>query len=104
MFSTFASNVNYWQAILSQFSRTRKSSDDEFDDHCDEALLKEIDEPANEEDEEAAEDEDSDCEASDAAVLGSLDEELDIDNDGLELTQDDINLGRFAIHKVMSQL
>jgi hypothetical protein len=77
----------------------RRTSDDE--DDCDnEARLKEIDEPLDEEDQEAAEEEDGDRAASDAAVLAALDQELVDENDDLVLTQDDINLGRFAIHKV----
>jgi len=85
------------QAILRQFSRTRKVDDDGDDDS--EATLKEIDEPEDEEDEAAREEEDADREMNDEAVLDELDSELEVGDEIPELTWEDINLGRFSIHK-----
>jgi hypothetical protein len=86
------------QAILCQFSCTLKVSDDNSDD---EAALQEIDEPADEEDEAAQEQEDADREASDETVLDSFESELVAEggHEVPELTQADINLGRFSVHK-----
>jgi hypothetical protein len=63
--------------------------------------LKEIDEEEDEEDEAAREEVDADREASDEAVLDELDSELEREDvDGIpELTRQDINLGRFSVHK-----
>jgi hypothetical protein len=67
------------QAILSQFSRKRKATNDGKEDAEDEGLLKEIDEPEDEEDVEACEGEDKDREASDEMVLMDVDKELEED-------------------------
>jgi hypothetical protein len=67
--------------------------------------LQEMDEPEDDEDGDEDGDDDADREHSDDAFLLQVDEELE---DGAEvdehnipkLTREDINLGRFSIHKV----
>ena len=88
------------KATLSQFAQTWKAVRDAEDDE-EEAILCEIDEPLDEEDLKALDGEDADHEASDAAMLADLEEELDGDDlDILVLSHDDAKLGWFAIHKV----
>jgi hypothetical protein len=92
------------QAILGQFSRKCKATNDGKEDAEDEGLLKEIDEPEDEADIEACEGEDEDREASDEIVLMDVDKELEedeVDEHKIpELTRDEVNLGRFSILKV----
>jgi hypothetical protein len=84
------------QAILSQFAQQRMESDDNAENSEDDALLDRLAEPADEEDEAAMQDKDADREASNMVVIAELDDELEYDT---MLSRDDINLGRFAIHK-----
>jgi hypothetical protein len=86
------------QAILCQFSCSLKVSDDNSND---EATLQEIDELEDEEDEAAREPEDMDREASDEVVLDELELKLAAEggDEVPELTQADINLGCFSVHK-----
>jgi hypothetical protein len=98
-------DLTTFQAVLSQFSRSRKASDDDNEDKEDEEILKEMEEQEGEEDEEEDEEEDAERDASDDAFVQRVNKELD---DGSEvdehdipsLTREDINLGRFSIHKV----
>lgn len=72
---------------------------DATEDNEDEALLKDLDEPEDEEDAEAADDVDKDREASNAAVIAALDDEME-DDELMDLTHEDINLGHFSVQKV----
>lgn len=69
-------------------------------DTASEAALEELNENDDEEDIEAAQDVDADREISDAAMIDEVGDELDDDVDIPELSQAEINLGRFSIHKV----
>jgi hypothetical protein len=78
-----------------------KASNDDAENDEDEALLWQIDKPADEDEDEenSLDDKNNAHEVCDDAAVAQIDEELDI-LDEIELTRDDINLGRFAIHKV----
>jgi hypothetical protein len=91
------------QAILHQFARTRKATDDEDGNEEDEDLFNAMEEPEDEQDVEACDGEDEDREASDEAMLANIDRELteEVDEHDLpKLTREDINVGRFSIYKV----
>jgi hypothetical protein len=91
--------LNCFQAILSQFSKSKKSVSDDPDGDTDADAFAELeeDEEVDEEEIEAANEVDADREASDRAVIEEVAQ--DVDNElGLSLT--DINLGCFALTKV----
>ena len=89
--------LNCFQAILSQFSKSKKSVSDDADGDAGAFAELEEDEEVDEEEIEAANEVDADREACDRAdieeVARDVDEEL-----GLSLY--DINLGCFALTKV----
>jgi hypothetical protein len=69
-------------------------------------VLQEIDEPEDEDDKDACEDEDEDREASDEAFVNEVNAEVhqyrEVDEHDIPmLTREDINIGRFLIHKVI---
>ena len=89
--------LNCFQAILSQFSKSKKSvSDDADGDAGAFAELKE-DEEVDEEEIEAANEVDADREACDRADIEEVAREVD---EELGLSLADINLGCFALMKV----
>ena len=89
--------LNCFQAILSQFSKSKKSvSDDADGDAGAFAELKE-DEEVDEEEIEAANEVDADREACDRADIEEVAREVD---EELGLSLADINLGCFALTKV----
>jgi hypothetical protein len=76
------------------------------EDAEDEDVLQEIDEPEDKDDKDACEDKDEDREASDKAFVNEVNAEVDqyreVDEHDIPmLTREDINLGRFSIHKVI---
>lgn len=94
-----------WQAILSQFSKSKKAvsvdGDGDDDDDADAFAELEDDEEVDEDEIEAANEVDPDREASDRATIEEVAQKIDKD---LQLSQTDINLGCFALTKVRSIL
>jgi hypothetical protein len=69
-------------------------------------VLQEIDEPEDEDDKDTCEDEDEDREASDEVFMNEVNVEVDqyceVDEHDIPmLTREDLNLGRFSVHKVI---
>jgi hypothetical protein len=96
------SSSNYLNLFSGYPIPVLKAGENNHDNMEDEELLTAMEEPEDNEDVEARECEDQDCEASDQAVLDKLDRALE-DDDKHEIspvTRDDVNLGRFSIHKV----
>jgi hypothetical protein len=90
--------LNYFiQAILSQFSWTCQASMDDDENESDSKMLVDLDDQDIDEDEEG-EFSDTDQDNFDSELLDEIEGEVSHN----ELTQEDINLGQFAIHKVMS--
>lgn len=84
---------------MSQFAHSRRSSIDEDENDVDCEILAGLDD-LDEVDEEENDDSDGRDEF-DVSLIHETDAELEEHDDVLQLTRDDVNLGRFAIHKVM---
>ena len=89
--------LNCFQAILSQFSKSKKSVSDDADGDAGAFAELEEDEEVDEEEIEAANEVDADREACDRADIEEVAREVD---EELGLSLHDINLGCFALTKV----
>ena len=89
--------LNCFQAILSQFSKSKKSVSDDADGDASTFAELEEDEEVDEEEIEAANEVDADREACDRADIEEVAREVD---EELGLSLHDINLGCFALTKV----
>ena len=102
-------NLHYLIHILSQFSHKTKATADANKDAEDTATLNELDDEQLGEDEENdnegnSEDEDEEVDLavveSDAAIVNEVAAEVANDSDLPTLTRTEVNLSRFAVHKV----
>ena len=89
--------LNCFQAILSQFSKSKKSVSDDADGDAGAFAELEEDEEVDEEEIEATNEVDADREACDRADIEEVAREVD---EELGLSLHDINLGCFALTKV----
>jgi hypothetical protein len=89
--------LNCFQAILSQFSKSKKSVSNDADGDASAFTELKEDEEVDEEEIEAANEVDADREASDRTNIEEVAREVD---EELGLSLADINLGHFALMKV----
>jgi hypothetical protein len=97
--------LQYYKAILSQFSKTNKASNDVDEDRADNDRFDDLEDNAGLGDEEAEHTEHTDetdisVELSDKVALDDVASNVELDERLPLLTRGDVNLGRFSVSKV----